>query len=241
MYSRRTSSSNPLRWFIGALIIIGAVGGFFVFQASQPTPPTGPIPTPTPLPGTKAVILPTATTRSTTYRIISEKAKLSTEITKLYYSLKEDNWDLTYLGALAGHLEGTPEIGQGGNFVLAGHVELRDGGKGPFAEVTRLSPGDPISILGDQRPNPVVYQYIVTEVKKVKPQEFGVMRNHGFEELTLITCDDWDQRTQLYDSRIIVHARPAAAMLRLTGTPQSRTAAPATLVQRFTATPTPRR
>src|SRR5579859_2546127 len=100
-------------------------------------------------------------------------------------------------------------MGQGGNFVLAGHVELKDGSKGPFAELKQLANGDRITIIGNAQPHPIVRQYIVTEVGKVVPTDFDVIRNHGYEELTLITCDDWDQKSQMYNTRVIVHARPA--------------------------------
>jgi LPXTG-site transpeptidase (sortase) family protein len=119
-------------------------------------------------------------------------------------------------------LQGTPEMGQGGNFVLAGHVELKDGSRGPFADIHRLQPGDVITILSDTQPEPSVRAYLVTDLRKVQPQDFGVIRNHGYEELTLVTCDDWDIRTQAYASRVIVHARPQATLLRMTVTAQTR-------------------
>jgi LPXTG-site transpeptidase (sortase) family protein len=195
---------------------IAAVAVFQWFT-SRPTD-NGPVPTPTVAKAAAASMTPAATGKPVVYRIISDKANLSTSITNLYYSTTQDNWDLTYLGGLAGHLQGTPELGQGGNYVLAGHVELKDGARGPFANIQEMKPGDGITIIGDQAPNPTIIQYIVTDVKKVQPQDFGVMRNHGYEELTLITCDDWDQKSASYMMRVIVHARPANAVQRLTAT-----------------------
>jgi LPXTG-site transpeptidase (sortase) family protein len=224
MYSRRSRTPLVVRVIFGLFTIVIAIGAVALFQTVTTRAPDGPIPTPTP--AAQAIratptLIPTG--KAVTYRIISDKAGLSTSITQLYFSSTQDNWDLTYLGGLAGHLQGTPNLGEGGNFVLAGHVELKDGGKGPFANIHLMRAGDGITIIGDQVPNPSILQYIVTDVKKVQPQDFGVMRNHGYEELTLITCDDWDQKSASYQTRIIVHARPAAAVLRLTNIARTNT------------------
>jgi LPXTG-site transpeptidase (sortase) family protein len=140
-------------------------------------------------------------------RIVSEKARLSTQITPLYFG-RNDDWDLSTLGGFAGHLEGTPNMGQGGNFVLAGHVELKDGVPGPFANLSLLSVGDPITILSTTREATVATVYRVTSVEVVKPDAFDHIRNHGYEELTLVTCGDWDPISGTYRVRLIVHARP---------------------------------
>jgi len=108
----------------------------------------------------------------------------------------------------AGHLEGTAGLKQGGNFVLAGHVEMKDGSAGPFAEIDKLHIGDDISILSNHPGNPVVMSYIVTGIEHVKPDDIKVIRNHGYEELTLITCADWDPSDKTYHTRVVVHARP---------------------------------
>ncbi len=222
MYSRRTSSGGPLRWLAGLIIVIAAVGAFLYYQSTRSDttpPPEEPLalePTLAPTPP------PTVTPKAVQYRIVSDKARLSALITELYYATDSDNWDLTHLAQSAGHLEGTPNMGQGGNFVLAGHVELKDGARGPFADVHLLTVGDRLTIISDAQPNPSVKQYVVTDVGKVKPLDFGVMRNHGYEELTLITCDDWDSKAQTYKTRVIVHARPAGSLPKPTLTPTKK-------------------
>lgn len=219
MYSRRSSSGRGSRFVVGIVAVALAIGGFAAFQAlTTRSPDSALAPTPTSSLAARGTLTPASTGKPVTYRIISDKANLSTQITSLYYALNTDNWDLSFLGGLAGHLQGTPNFGAGGNYVLAGHVELKDGGIGPFANIHLLKVGDGITIIGDQAPNPAVMQYTVTDVKKVQPQDFGVMRNHGYEELTLITCDDWDQKTASYGSRIIVHARPSSTLQRQTVT-----------------------
>lgn len=227
MYSRRSRSNTGIRVIFGIFTILIAIVAVAVFQFfSSRSSQNGPIPTATTAQSARATPTLIPTGKPAVYRIISDKANLSTSITNLYYSRTQDNWDLTYLGGLAGHLEGTRNMGEGGNFVLAGHVELKDGARGPFAGIGQMKAGDGITIIGDQVPNPVVYQYLVTDVRKVQPQDFGVMRDHGYEELTLITCDDWDQKTTSYQTRVIVHARPVNAVQRITAT--ARANVPAT-------------
>jgi len=218
MYTHRFSNRGIRRWLIGIVIIVAAIISFGIYQSVHETSPlvgrtqvAALSQTVTPTPGpTKPPI---------EYRIVSDKAALSAVIIELYFASDSDAWDLSHLGQSAGHLEGTPQMGQGGNFVLAGHVELKDGSKGPFAGLKNLTAGDRITIIGNTQPNPVIRQYLVSDVGKVEPMDFDVMRNHGYEELTLITCDDWDQKSQTYSSRVIVHARPANSFPRPSLTP----------------------
>jgi len=228
MYNRRSSPSLA-RWLSGLAIVVVAVLIFVAYQAwHQPPVALGPIQTDTP-----AFVTRTPTTAQTqpsiAYRIVSAEANLSAPIIELYYAKDADNWDLTYLASSAGHLEGTPELGKGGNFVLAGHVELKDGSRGPFADLKSLQSGNRITIIGDTQPKPTVLTYVVTGVEKVAPSDFSVIRNHGYEELTLITCDDWNQQTQVYDSRVIVHARLAASLVTATATVSAKPGARPTL------------
>ena len=216
MYNYRSAPSVWSRLLIGLVIIAITVGVFLVYQSnSSPPPPTLIGLVPTAAASLLAVGKPGATTTAQpiTFRLISNKANISTVITELYYATDVDNWDLTPLGNAAGHLEGTPAIGHGGNFVLAGHVELKDGSRGPFADLHLLVPGDRLTIIGDSKPSPVIHEYQITDVAKVLPTDFAVMRNHGYEELTLITCDDFDSTTQTYKTRVIIHARPISAVV----------------------------
>jgi LPXTG-site transpeptidase (sortase) family protein len=212
MYRRSNAPNGVLRLLGGIIIIIGAVVAFTLYQRSDSARP--PLITPTPLPTaapTAVAALPQPTPSATPevrMRIVSPKASLSTAITRLYFTTEGENWDLTYLHNFAGHLEGTAELGMGGNFVLAGHVELGDGEPGPFKYIGNLKKGDEIMVYSETPEKPFVVRYKVTEVKEVDPTEISVIRNHGYEELTLITCDDWDQETGEYLTRVIVHARP---------------------------------
>lgn len=151
------------------------------------------------------------------YRLIAEKANVETLITQVYLT-NEGDWDLTYLRDLAGHLEGTAPLGREGNVVLAGHVELEGGLRGPFVDLKVLQPGDLITILpvsGDEK----IRRYAVTETKHVAPNDMSVIKYHGFEELTLLTCDNFNFDTNQYETRFIVHARPVDALRAIAVTP----------------------
>ena len=204
MASRRRSSAGCTRWIVGLMFVIGAFAAFSIYQSSRPASVPAVRLTGTPL-------LPSPTARPAALKIASEKAGLLTSIIELYYSRSGDGWDLSLLNQFAGHVQGTANLGRGGNFVLAGHVELKDGSSGPFARVQQLKAGDLITILSDDPQKPVVMRYAVTSVKVVEPNALDEIRNHGYEELTLVTCRDWDAQAQTYDKRVIVHARPLPA------------------------------
>jgi len=218
MYARQQTPFNALRWFMGLLVVIATVGIFAFYQAQQtnPTPVDNataqPINTNSTTPPAVATLrtVPTNSPGQTVYRIVSEPAQMQAVINEVYFA-QTDSWDLTFLQDRAGHLQGTSALGEKGNYVLAGHVELKDGRTGPFAFVHRLKPGDSIAVLSDNPDQPVVMRYKVTEIKRVKPDNFDAIRNHGHEELTLITCTDWDGKQ--YQSRIVVHAIPEAGFL----------------------------
>jgi LPXTG-site transpeptidase (sortase) family protein len=216
MYSRHNRSGcTPQFLVVGTLIVLCAVIAFALFQQFQALRPQAGLLTSTAIVqrATVVPIVPTLTPEASptpkphTLSIVADRAQLLTDITELYFGT-DDDWDLTHLGQMAGHLEGTPNIGQGGNYVLAGHVEMKDGSPGPFAFIGSLQPGDFISVFSDKPGTPLVMQYAVSAVKIVKPTDFDVIRNHGYEELTLVTCKDWDQKTRTYLERVVVHARP---------------------------------
>jgi len=221
----RPTSHHLSRWIVGPFILVGAILAFALYQGRQipsvilprsigtntpaPTANTNPAAT-----RSESTVMPTAAgifQQPAVLKLLSDKAGITAEVTELYLA-PTDGWDLSHLDFYAGHLEGTPALGQGGNFVLAGHVELKDGTPGPFAHLDKLSAGDTLLILklGSQSG---IMRYTVTEVKSVPPDDFGQIRNHGYEELTLITCGDWSAQDRTYHTRVVVHARPANATL----------------------------
>lgn len=79
---------------------------------------------------------------------------------------------------------GSGKMGQPGNYVLAGHrsrIRSRH-----FNRLNELSPGDKVVV----EDGTTFYEYFVTEVLYVTPDETWVMENDGDKALlTLITCD----------------------------------------------------
>lgn len=213
MNRRPRSKINPFALVI-FLVGIGIFVGVIVTR--QPPPPAPEATQTLRLPGNDAANgTPSArppTTAAANYdtEMVITSLGVTAPIIPLYFG-GPDNWDLGPLNDRVGHLEGTPEIGQGGNVVMVAHVELKDGRLGPFARLGELKVGDTIRIVRQTPQGVQRYFYAVTEIKTVAPTDVNVMRYRGLDELTLITCRDWNQQAQSYEGRIIVHAvgRPA--------------------------------
>lgn len=206
----RNSLAN--RFGAGVIIVVIAVVVFIVYeQHSNPveSPPTASPTSPVsllPIPGHT----PQATKVPDRFLLLSAKAKLDAPIISVYFGAN-NTWDLSSLERNAGYLQGTPPIGVGGNHVIVGHVEMHDGTAGPFVYLNLLKAGDEILIVGT--PTGITLRYVVTALKVVAPEDVAEMRNHGYEELTLVTCGDYDFKSNSYPSRLVVHARPIAALV----------------------------
>lgn len=117
----------------------------------------------------------------------------------------EGTWETRHLGDSVGHLVGTSWIdGDGGNVVLAGHVENYAGAPGPFAHLFEAELGDMV-ILSDG-----VHEerYQVTKIERVDPYDVSWVAQDGEKRVTMITCTDWDWNEDTYMGRLIVIAEP---------------------------------
>lgn len=110
-------------------------------------------------------------------------------------------WNVSQLGYNAGHLEGTAWLGQPGNIVLAGHVEMSDGSPGIFAQLEQLNQGDQLLLI-DGSSSRLVYE--VTSIRRVEPNDLSVLYPTDTDQLTLITCGDYDLISNSYLIRIVV-------------------------------------
>ena len=105
----------------------------------------------------------------------------------------------------AGHLQGTAQPLQGGNVVLAGHIQSIASGN-VFANIAKLRPGSQVSLY--TKGGIVAYQ--VMNVQTVKNTDLSVVAPSSQEKLTLITCTgiwlplqhDYSERTVVIASRI---------------------------------------
>jgi len=119
----------------------------------------------------------------------------------------QGSWETRHLGDSVGHLVGTSWLDDpGGNIVLAGHVETQTGAPGPFAHLFRAKIGDLIIIREGLRE----VRFHVTIIRQVKPDDVSWLAQDGRPRLTLITCTDWDNKTQTYLGRLVVVAEPVA-------------------------------
>ena len=115
-----------------------------------------------------------------------------------------EQWDITWLGNNIGWLHGTTFPTWRGNSVLTGHVYNSNGEAGPFVNLGSMAWDDEIIVNGWGQQ----YIYKVRSVNKwVRPQNTNILTEH--EELpwlTLITCRDYDEKSNSYHYRIIVRA-----------------------------------
>jgi LPXTG-site transpeptidase (sortase) family protein len=111
-------------------------------------------------------------------------------------------WDVRWLEAEAGYLEGTAFPTWMGNTGLVGHAVLSDGKPGPFAGLTSLRFGDTVYIHAWGQK----YTYEVRQSSLAKPEELDVLKHEDLGWLTLITCQGFDELTGKYHWRRVVRA-----------------------------------
>ena len=103
------------------------------------------------------------------------------------------------------------KIGEGGNVVLAGHVDYWNVGPAVFWDVRYLPEGDIIRIVGEDGKN---YEYAVQWTQPYMAEELtpeviqkDIVGDTGQETLTLITCGgDFNPDTGEYNQRWVVRA-----------------------------------
>jgi LPXTG-site transpeptidase (sortase) family protein len=116
--------------------------------------------------------------------------------------LGEDGWDVTWLWNQVGYLDGTAFPGWSGNSVLTSHVYLPNGLPGPFVNLKQLRWGDRIIIESFG----VHYLYEVRETALTDPYDHDFMRHEEDSWVTLVTCQGYDERSDSYRWRRVVHA-----------------------------------
>jgi LPXTG-site transpeptidase (sortase) family protein len=116
--------------------------------------------------------------------------------------LTSEGWDLTWLGDDAGYLDGTTFPTQVGTSGITGHVYLADGSPGPFVDLYKLYWGDKIILhaYGER------YIYQVRETRLIWPDDLTVFRNDGYIWMTLLTCKDYNEKSDTYLHRVAVRA-----------------------------------
>lgn len=111
-------------------------------------------------------------------------------------------WNLDWLDADVGHLQGSAFPTRVGDSWLTAHVVGRDGLAGPFGNLKQLGWGDQVEVLawGDR------YIYEVRSVETVAADGQIDAIEDGHTWLTLITCADYDKASRSYLNRLLVRA-----------------------------------
>lgn len=93
-------------------------------------------------------------------------------------AIVEEGTDAKTLARAVGLVGGSARPGETGNMVLAGHRDTF------FRPLRKIRVNDRIRMIVP----PNTYEYEVTSVRVVAPEETSVLQSKGVEELTLVTC-----------------------------------------------------
>lgn len=117
--------------------------------------------------------------------------------------LTTDGWDVTWLNRQVGWLAGTAYPTWNGNTILTAHGYTADGLPGPFAFLKNLKYGDTVVIhLGGMK-----YTYAIRANFLISPSNtYWLTKHEELDWITLITCQQYDERTGSYRYRRVVRA-----------------------------------
>lgn len=111
-------------------------------------------------------------------------------------------WNVAWLGRQAGWLEGSAFPSLKGNSVLTSHVYLSNGLPGPFVNLSKLKYGDTIIVhFGGEK-----FTYEIRTNRVTTPKDSSVFKHEKEAWLTLITCKDFDEKTNTYLKRVVIRA-----------------------------------
>lgn len=112
-------------------------------------------------------------------------------------------WDISWLGKNAGWLNGSAFPTWKGNSVITAHVWDALNKPGPFVGLINLTYGDQIKVHAFGQ----VYVYEITESQVIQPNNIAAAFKHEDKSwLTLITCENYQDKTETYLSRRMVRA-----------------------------------
>ncbi|HJR78842.1 MAG TPA: sortase, partial [Anaerolineales bacterium] len=116
--------------------------------------------------------------------------------------LRNGEWNVSWLGRQAGWLEGSAFPSWNGNSVLTSHVYLPSGLPGPFVNLNTLRYGDQVIVhaFGQK------YTFEVRTNVIVEPNDTSALKHEDKPWLTLVTCKEYDEKTNTYRKRVIIRA-----------------------------------
>jgi LPXTG-site transpeptidase (sortase) family protein len=115
----------------------------------------------------------------------------------------DKGWDISWLGADVGWLNGSAFPTWDGNSVLTAHIWNANNTAGPFDGLVNLQYGDRIKIHAYGQ----VYTYAVVDSSLILPSDIKTAFQHKEDSwLTLITCEGYQQKTGTYSNRRMIRA-----------------------------------
>ncbi|HEU0291727.1 MAG TPA: sortase [Anaerolineales bacterium] len=115
---------------------------------------------------------------------------------------KNGTWDVSWLGRQAGWLEGSAFPSWSGNSLLTSHVYDSSGLPGPFVNLYKLKYGDQIIVHAYGQK----YIFEIQSNQVVAPNDTSAFKHEEKPWLTLITCKEYDEKTNSYKKRVLVRA-----------------------------------
>ena len=134
--------------------------------------------------------------------VLLEIPSLGVKVPIVGVPFKDGGWDVSWLANQAGWLEGSAFPSWDGNSVLTGHVFSANGLPGPFADLGRLKYGDKVIV----HVNGQKHIFEIRSSAVVSPNDASAFKHEESSWLTLITCKEYDQKTNTYRKRVIVRA-----------------------------------
>jgi LPXTG-site transpeptidase (sortase) family protein len=134
--------------------------------------------------------------------ILLEIHSLGVKIPIVGVPKKNGTWDVSWLGKQAGWLEGSAFPSWRGNSVLTSHVYVSNGLPGPFVNLSKLKYGDQIIVHAYGQK----YIFEVQTNQVVLPTDRSAFQHEENPWLTLITCKEYDEKTNTYRKRVVVRA-----------------------------------
>ena len=118
-------------------------------------------------------------------------------------AITKNGWDLTWLQNNVAYLEGSAYPTLEGNTVLMAHATDANNNLGPFSDIKGMQSGQKIYLHS----NGQSYIYQVQENKKILPSDISTAFKHEeYSWITLVTCEDYNAKTGVYDYRRMVRA-----------------------------------
>jgi len=134
--------------------------------------------------------------------VMLEIPSLGIRIPVVGVPLKNEAWNVFWLGDQAGWLQGTAFPSWNGNSVLTSHVYLSNGLPGPFVNLNKLKFGEKIIIHAYGQK----YTFEVQSNLVVEPDNTSVFKHEEKPWLTLVTCKEYDEKIKAYRQRVVVRA-----------------------------------